>query len=113
MDLNEVFNFLLEDIVYDRIMEQSMESHLNDLFKKKDAFLVDVAKVDNEVEDSCQICLEVLEKDAKIFDLPCKHKFHSCCLEQSVSFQHYDCPTCREKIPIRPKNEHVIHYNEN
>jgi hypothetical protein len=112
MDLNEVFNFLIEDIVYERILEHSMDSHMNDLFKKNDSFLINVGQVENNEEDTCQICLETIEKGVQIYNLDCQHKFHSSCLEQSISFQHYDCPACREKIPIRNKNEHVIVYND-
>lgn len=112
MDLNEVFDFLVEDMIYDRILEHSMDSHVNDLFKKDNTYVVDVCKIKNCTENNCLICLEVIEKDDEIYDLPCKHEFHCACLDQSISFQHYYCPSCREKIPIRKKNNHVIVYND-
>ena len=47
MDLNEVFDFLVEDMIYDRILEHSMDSHVNDLFKKDNTNIVDVCKIQN------------------------------------------------------------------
>jgi hypothetical protein len=112
MDLNEVFDFLVEDVIYDRILEHSMDSHVNDLFKKDNTYIVDVCKTQTCKEENCQICLESINKEEEIYDLPCKHTFHSTCLDQSISFQHYYCPSCRQKIPIRKKNNHIIVYNE-
>lgn len=113
MDLNELFEFLMEDFIFDRILEHSLDSHTNDLFKKDDSFVISRMKIQNTEETMCQICLETIEKEELVYDLQCKHHFHSVCLEESVSFQHYDCPTCREKISVCKKNEHTIVYNEN
>lgn len=107
-----MFNILLEDVIYDRILEHSMDSHVDSLFQKDNTFIIDCSKIEITEKDNCQICLEEIEKDESIYDLECKHKFHLTCLDESVSFQHYYCPSCREKIPIRKKNEHVIIYNE-
>ena len=89
------------------------QDHVNDLFKKDNTNIVDVCKIQNCKEDNCLICLDAIEKDEEIYDLPCKHKFHCACLDQSISFQHYHCPSCREKIPIRKKNNHIIKCSTN
>ena len=34
MNVDDLINFLMNDLIYDRIIEESMESHLNDIFKK-------------------------------------------------------------------------------
>ena len=55
--------------------------------------------IDNQVEnDECCICLEKFEKNDVLYPgLLCKHKFHSKCLNQWLSFNN-TCPTCRIEV---------------
>lgn len=112
MNVDEFINFLMEDVIYDRILEQSMESHLNEIFKKEDKYEINLEKIKLKEEEKCLICLDNISKEEEIYKTHCKHNFHMKCLEESVSFNHVDCPTCRHSIPIRNKHEHYIQYHE-
>lgn len=112
MNVDEFINFLMEDVIYERILEQSMDTHLNELFKKEDKYEINLEKIKLEEEEKCLICLEIISTEEDVYKNNCNHKFHIKCLEESVSFNHLYCPTCRHSIPIRNKNEHYIHYNE-
>ena len=50
-----------------------------------------------KVEDDCAVCLEpLLEKN--VIYLPCKHFFHSNCLNQMIKAKTYTCPLCRYNL---------------
>ena len=112
MDLNEFLNDIMEDYIYDRILEHSIDSHIDELYKKNDNHRIMVDLIDCVSEETCLVCLEKVEIGTKVYNLSCRHYFHQQCLEESVSFQHFSCPSCREKIPIEKKNTHIIKYNE-
>lgn len=111
MNVDEFINFLMEDVIYDRILQESVETHLDEIFKKEDKYEINTPILKVKEEEKCLICLEDIEKEEEVYDLPCHHFFHKDCLKQSVSYNHLDCPTCREKIPTRNKNEHFIQYH--
>ena len=111
--MDQILDSLLDDFIYERILQQSMESHLQELFKKTCNYCVTIPKQKMEKPDmSCFICLDKIGKDESVYHLPCGHYFHSSCLDESVSHQHLLCPTCRQPIPIRNRDEHTITYHE-
>lgn len=46
---------------------------------------------------TCSICLCLLEASQEVIEMPCKHIFHSECLEQWLH-RHNTCPLCRTRI---------------
>ena len=50
-----------------------------------------------KVEDNCAVCLETL-LDKSVTYLPCKHFFHSNCLNQMIEAKTYTCPLCRYNL---------------
>ena len=109
-----ILDLLLDDFIYEHIIQQSLDTHEKELFQKKEQYQVHLPRTTVtglEDTDKCFICLEPIEKNDSVYTLPCKHQFHCACLDTSVSFQHFNCPTCRHPIPIRDSNEHSITYN--
>jgi len=49
------------------------------------------------VEDDCSVCLESL-LNKKVIYLPCKHYFHSACLNMMIEAKTYTCPLCRYNL---------------
>ena len=47
--------------------------------------------------EDCSICLDSLF-NKKIMHLPCKHAFHSSCLNECFSNKLYNCPLCRYNL---------------
>ena len=56
-------------------------------------------------ENSCGICLEIIENSVplSIVTLPCKHEFHWDCMKKNIMINGEDttCPMCRHSLPIR------------
>ena len=59
--------------------------------------------------EHCCICTDSLrpapgssnQEAAALTTLPCKHIFHTACLETSMyQFQNFLCPLCRQEIPL-------------
>jgi len=53
-----------------------------------------------EIEETqpCSICLDGITKGCSVYDIPCKHHFHSDCLTQWLERQKNSCPLCRQKM---------------
>lgn len=53
---------------------------------------------------SCAICLEEWSKGDVAAEMPCKHKFHSKCVEEWLGM-HATCPMCRYEMPVEEVEE--------
>ncbi|KHN99058.1 Zinc finger, RING/FYVE/PHD-type [Metarhizium album ARSEF 1941] len=52
---------------------------------------------------SCVICLDILQGEDMVRQLPCRHYFHSSCLDTWYLRQHSTCPLC--KTPFFPESK--------
>jgi len=64
----------------------------------------------------CCICLEELDADITVVQLPCKHAFHQGCAEtwltRCPTFSYAKCPMCRQHIGTPPvENPEVLGAN--
>ncbi|XP_043724930.1 E3 ubiquitin-protein ligase MPSR1-like [Telopea speciosissima] len=51
-----------------------------------------------DLDKECSICLEGWEIGEEAREMPCKHRFHSSCIEKWLGM-HGSCPLCRFKMP--------------
>ncbi|KAI3779199.1 hypothetical protein L2E82_08791 [Cichorium intybus] len=88
------------------------ESLMNDLMRKEgqppasqtsiDAMPTVEVKGTDEIESlggECVICLEEYGVGDVAKEMPCKHRFHSGCVEKWLKI-HGSCPVCRHKMPV-------------
>ncbi|KAK4279386.1 hypothetical protein QN277_011174 [Acacia crassicarpa] len=54
----------------------------------------------------CSICLETYEVGGEAREMPCKHKFHSGCIEKWLGL-HGSCPICRYAMPKEEENTSI------
>jgi hypothetical protein len=48
--------------------------------------------------DQCKICLDVIEINTEVIELPCCHIYHSNCINEWLMKYNYKCPTCRIEV---------------
>ena len=59
---------------------------------------------DEERRGSCPICLEEWSEGDVAAEMPCKHRFHSKCVEEWLG-RHATCPLCRYEMPVEEVEE--------
>ncbi|KAH6774533.1 hypothetical protein C2S52_002495 [Perilla frutescens var. hirtella] len=55
----------------------------------------------------CAICLteyEVNGEESEVKEMPCRHRFHSCCIDKWLGI-HGSCPICRFSMPAEERKE--------
>ncbi|KAK7820479.1 uncharacterized protein LOC111999263 [Quercus suber] len=57
-----------------------------------------------ESDKACSICLEEFEVGGEAREMPCKHKFHSDCIENWLRVKGL-CPLCRFVMPMEEDEE--------
>jgi len=70
-----------------------MDNFLHDTAAEKHERLILQQKCKTK-NDTCAVCLETLFMKSVIY-LPCKHFFHSTCLNKVIDTKIYTCPLCR------------------
>ncbi len=54
--------------------------------------------LENNLDKCCSVCMDELEKDNEVINLPCGHTFHSHCIEEWLSKYNYNCPVCKKEV---------------
>ncbi|XP_057530712.1 E3 ubiquitin-protein ligase MPSR1-like [Amaranthus tricolor] len=54
-------------------------------------------------QGECVICLEECEIGGVVKEMPCKHRFHSGCIEKWLAL-HGSCPVCRFTMPVEEED---------
>lgn len=99
---------LIENRLFRRTVENSMETYNEELFRKRDDVRLskdgfpwtaeDDAAWSSAEEKKCYVCLEAIEVGNLMVRLECRHLFHHACIENAVAHQHVRCPLCRHTI---------------
>ena len=121
-EIDAILGQLVEDTILNTVMQQSVNSYQDELFRKQNGCSVALTPqvFEKDEETQCFICLCPIRKKEMVYVLPCGHEFHQSCLEEAVSFQHKNCCICRQPFPVdntsteneTPRNGHVIIYEE-
>ena len=121
--MDELFASLLDEVLFERVLEQSLETHQSELFEKTDNLKLESESTiyEDEHNINCFICYFDITKGDEIYKLDCNHEYHKECLLKAVQHQHQFCPVCRKLLPIKEikiekennnKKEHLITYHE-
>lgn len=95
----EFLDVLMEEIILEQTLQESMNSEYEDLFKRNDDIEVNLKKIMYQKESTeCKICLENINKNDLIYEIDCTHTFHCDCLLNCLKHQHNKCPICRNEI---------------
>ncbi|XP_059670350.1 E3 ubiquitin-protein ligase MPSR1-like [Cornus florida] len=59
---------------------------------------------EGEGGSQCAICLAEYEVGGEAKEMPCKHRYHSGCIEKWLGI-HGSCPVCRYKMPVEEEED--------
>ena len=62
--------------------------------------------LEEDLEDSCCICLDTFKKDDKIIKLPCSHQYHASCIKKWFQDSSNKCCICKKEAG---KAKYVYH----
>ncbi|KAL8605139.1 hypothetical protein ACOMHN_031080 [Nucella lapillus] len=102
-DLGHQEEVPVEDLEEDGLTEDEVNLLPTSTFSSQsqeagDATWGDEQEVEQEVEQ-CQICLLDLEDGDTLRSIPCRHNFHSHCLDEWIK-RHATCPLCRHDLRL-------------
>ena len=109
-----LFDSFIENDRFNEAVQNSMDSYNEELFRKKEEFVVDLEAQEPDtlvMDKKCFICLELLGD--KIYLLPCGHCYHKDCLDDAMAHQHYKCSLCNAEIPKKKNTSREELQNEN
>jgi hypothetical protein len=94
----------IEQEMLDTAIEHSLDSYRESLFSadpdQERKVNLDPFVLEKDLEEECHLCLEPMKKGNLVITLPCRHLFHSPCVDDLVIHQHIVCPLCRKSIPL-------------
>ncbi|XP_073827714.1 godzilla E3 ubiquitin protein ligase isoform X2 [Musca autumnalis] len=63
--------------------------------------IIKFTKYSNLAYDTCVICIETFAEGDKLRVLPCKHPYHSDCIDVWLTENKRECPICKRKVFTR------------
>ena len=87
--------------VLQNTIQPSYDEELEDVLVTLDDNSLDnlkVKKIEKDMNEKCSICMVKIVKDDEVFDLKCKHLFHTDCMKIYLEEYGYKCPVCRVEL---------------
>jgi hypothetical protein len=97
-----MFNFL-SNILFNNLnnnINQEHHQHTNVVctLDEEEHSKINKYTLDDDLPDKCNVCLDFMKKDQCVSCLPCKHNFHSECINEWLENYNYKCPICRQEV---------------
>ena len=86
--------FVLNSVRESVTMNNAQQGEMTDVPVTLSEDLVDKVKITYVYEDNCCICLDDI-KNEHAKELPCKHLFHTHCIDNWLLNEKVTCPMCR------------------
>ena len=68
------------------------------ILDEKDKNKLEKNILENDFEDKCLICYDLMNIGQEVINLPCKHTYHTECIDQYLSKYNYKCPCCKLEV---------------
>jgi hypothetical protein len=73
------------------------DEDINTRLTEEEVNRIPLITIQEELEDSCSICLDNIEIGSMVYSIPCNHKFHINCLKSYLINYNRNCPLCRNE----------------
>lgn len=90
-NLINVLNSISNNIAPQNMEDVAVTLDKNDLEK------IETKVLSEKLETTCSVCMCDMDKDEEVSILPCKHVFHTDCINEWLVKYNYKCPICRKE----------------
>jgi hypothetical protein len=102
IDENNINNLIINYInnyinLNDDINNSNEDNEDNSRLTEEEVNIIPQITIEEELEDSCSICLENIQIGSMVYNIPCNHKFHINCLKPQLINYNRKCPLCRNE----------------
>jgi hypothetical protein len=111
ISLEEIRNSLVRDYIINDILlsiinnpieevidnDNDNNNDVNTRLTEEEVNRIPLITIQEELEDSCSICLENIDIGSMVYSIPCNHKFHINCLKSNLINYNRNCPLCRNE----------------
>ena len=73
------------------------EDETNTRLTEEEVNRIPLLTIEEELDDTCSICLERINIGSMVYRIPCNHKFHINCLKPHLINYNRNCPLCRNE----------------
>jgi len=102
--MGNYFNGIIEDMMVEQVMEESLETQ-PDLVKSNKNIIIpsqtfsSLCEKITEENKECSICISKYTSEDYISITNCNHIFHTDCIKEWAKYKtESDCPVCRKKL---------------
>jgi hypothetical protein len=104
---SHIYLYIINDIMISNIINNLINNNnipivedddeVNTRLTEEEVNRIPLITIQEELEDSCSICLERIEIGSMVYNIPCNHKFHINCLKSNLINYNRNCPLCRNE----------------
>ena len=95
---SNVFSNLAMNLMSELLIHNQPTEDIVCTLDEKDKENLKKIKLENDLEDKCNICMDQMKKEEDIIILPCNHIFHTGCIEEWLTKYNYKCPICKQEV---------------
>ena len=92
-----IINNPIEEVIDNDNDNDDNNDDVNMRLTEEEVNRIPLITIQEELEDSCSICLENIEIGSMVYSIPCNHKFHINCLKSNLINYNRNCPLCRNE----------------
>lgn len=88
---------IINNFINNPLEENVNEDETNTRLTEEEVNRIPLLTIEEELDDTCSICLERINIGSMVYRIPCNHKFHINCLKPHLINYNRNCPLCRNE----------------
>lgn len=88
---------IINNFINNPLEENLNEDETNTRLTEEEVNRIPLLTIEEELDDTCSICLERINIGSMVYRIPCNHKFHINCLKPHLINYNRNCPLCRNE----------------
>jgi len=97
-EINNIFSNMAMNLMSELLIQNTPTEDIICTLDDTDKENLKKIKLENDLEDKCNVCMDQMKKEEEVLILPCNHTFHTCCIEEWLTKYNYRCPICKQEV---------------